>query len=153
MARPKKQISEKQVTALARIGCTVAEIASIVDCKKRILELRFLPAIETGRVALSQSLKRKQVTMALKGDRTMLIWLGKQYLGQREKHEVSGPDGEPLGVTQVAVQVKIDGDWYNNANRLAPAATPAPIAGLIIDAKGNGNGNGNGNGHADKEVL
>ena len=26
----------------------------------------------------------------------MLIWLGKQYLGQSEKHELSGPAGGPI---------------------------------------------------------
>jgi hypothetical protein len=29
------------------------------------------------------ALRRKQMELALKGDRTMLIWLGKQRLGQQ----------------------------------------------------------------------
>jgi hypothetical protein len=30
------------------------------------------------------------------GDKTMLIWLGKQRLGQAEKQEVGGMDGKPI---------------------------------------------------------
>lgn len=49
------------------------------------------------------SLRRKQMEMALAGDRTMLVWLGKQYLGQSDKSEtrVSGPDGKPIEVRDV----------------------------------------------------
>lgn len=44
------------------------------------------------------AIKRAQIDKALKGDNTMLIWVGKQYLDQREKqsHELSGPDGKAI---------------------------------------------------------
>jgi hypothetical protein len=44
-----------------------------------------------------RSLRRKQWQLAMNGDKTMLIWLGKQYLNQAEKHEVSGSGGGPIG--------------------------------------------------------
>jgi hypothetical protein len=34
--------------------------------------------------------------MANNNNVPMLIWLGKQYLGQSEKHELSGPAGGPI---------------------------------------------------------
>ena len=34
------------------------------------------------------ALKKKQFDMAMKGNVPMLIWLGKQYLGQMDKQEV-----------------------------------------------------------------
>ena len=37
-------------------------------------------------------LRRKQFEMAMDGDVRMLIWLGKQYLGQSEKPEVIRED-------------------------------------------------------------
>ncbi len=37
------------------------------------------------------SLRRMQFKKAQVGNVPMLIWLGKQYLGQSEKHELSGP--------------------------------------------------------------
>lgn len=33
-------------------------------------------------------LRKKQFDIALDGDKTMLVWLGKQYLGQTDKSEV-----------------------------------------------------------------
>ena len=34
-------------------------------------------------------LRRKQFDTAMAGDKTMLIWLGKQYLGQTDKNETT----------------------------------------------------------------
>jgi hypothetical protein len=45
------------------------------------------------------SLRRKQMQLALAGDRTLLIWLGKQYLKQADKQEHSGPDGGAIPVS------------------------------------------------------
>ena len=36
--------------------------------------------------------------MALAGNVTMLIWLGKQILGQKDKHEVASDEGSPMKV-------------------------------------------------------
>ena len=85
MARPKVYIDESQVVAMASIGCSVDEMASILGCSARTLQRRFVTPIERGRARLNRSLRRKQVDLALNGNVTMLIWLGKQMLGQREK--------------------------------------------------------------------
>lgn len=85
MARPKVEIDETQVEAMASIGCSVDEMASILGCSARTLQRRFVTPIERGRARLNRSLRRKQVDLALNGNVTMLIWLGKQMLGQREK--------------------------------------------------------------------
>lgn len=48
-----------------------------------------------------EGLRVKQYELAMKGDRVMLIWTGKQWLGQKEPrtvHEVSGPKGGPVTV-------------------------------------------------------
>ena len=37
------------------------------------------------------SLRRKQYELAMAGNATMLIFLGKQYLGQSDKREVTTP--------------------------------------------------------------
>jgi hypothetical protein len=42
---------------------------------------------DKGFVRTKMAIKRKQIEMALSGDRVMLIWTGKQYLGQSEKIE------------------------------------------------------------------
>ncbi len=92
VARPLKEIDERQVELLAGVGCTVEEIAACLDVSKDTLERRFAALIEKGRGKMRQSLRRKQVERALKGSDTMLIWLGKNLLGQRDKIEQGTPE-------------------------------------------------------------
>ena len=68
------------------MGCTDGEIAALtrstrdeVDSKK--------DAIASGRARLKHSIRRAQIKAALKGNSSLLIWLGKMHLGQRENTE------------------------------------------------------------------
>jgi hypothetical protein len=90
--RPLKIVDPEQVRVLASIGCPVADIARVLDCSAKTLERRFMKEMEQGRANRNVSLRRKQFELAMAGNTTMLIWLGKQYLGQKDKHEVSGED-------------------------------------------------------------
>ena len=96
MARPLKEIDEGLVENLARIHCTHEEIAAVVGCSTDTLVRRFADLIEQGRQQGKTSLRRKQFEVAMGGDRAMLIWLGKQFLGQTERQEITGADGAPL---------------------------------------------------------
>lgn len=96
MARPRKVIDERQVEALASIMCTNAEIAAVLDCSTDTLERRFAAALEKGRLKGKQSIRRKQYQLAMNGNPTMLIWLGKQHLGQTERQEVEHIGGVNL---------------------------------------------------------
>jgi len=87
MARPKKEVDEVMVKKLASIFCTVEQIASMVGCSKDTLERRFAAIIKEGRENGRTSLLKKQFEMAMTGNITMLIWLGKQHLGQSDKVE------------------------------------------------------------------
>ena len=53
-------------------------------------------------------LRQKQFGVAMQGDKSMLIWLGKQYAGQRDKNQtaITGADGTPL---QMIVEFGDDG--------------------------------------------
>ncbi len=92
MARPRKEISEDQVLRLAMINCSYAEMAAVLDCDESTLTRRFAQVIEKGRSSGRMSLKRKQWELAMRGNGHfgMLIWLGKQMLGQTDKQEVTG---------------------------------------------------------------
>lgn len=90
MARPRKQIDTEKLKQLASLGLSSAEMAAVLDCSIDTLERRHMKAMETGRQMRNASLKRKQYEKAMAGNPTMLIWLGKQYLGQRDKMEHSG---------------------------------------------------------------
>jgi hypothetical protein len=89
MPRPKVDIDEDQVEEMAAIGCTVAEIAGIVGCSPRTVERRAAAPVARGRARLNLSLRRRQIEMAMGGNASMLIWLGKQLLGQRDKADTT----------------------------------------------------------------
>jgi transcriptional regulator with XRE-family HTH domain len=82
--RPRKQVDEQQIESLARIGCTVAEIAAALGVSKDTLERNYAAPIEKGREHAKISLRRMQFKSAEAGNVTMQIWLGKQLLGQKD---------------------------------------------------------------------
>jgi len=86
VGRPKLDIDPEQVTRLARLHCTMQEMADFFGCHRETLRENFSPQIDKGRSEGNISLRRKQWQMAVeKGNVVMLIWLGKQMLGQRNE--------------------------------------------------------------------
>ena len=92
MARPKIVIDASDVEKLSGLNCSVQEIADFLGASKSTIEKRFNAAIQKGRGHVTTSLKRKQFDVAMGGNTTMLIWLGKQYLGQADKIEQVKPE-------------------------------------------------------------
>ena len=89
MARPKKyNIDTKQLEKLAAFGCTDTEIASFFGCSTDLIRKSYSENLTKGRDAGKIRLRKLQWNAAEKGNVTMLIWLGKQVLGQVEKSEV-----------------------------------------------------------------
>ena len=87
MARPRLKIDPKLVQDLAALGCKTNEIAVTLGCSTDTIERRFAAELAKGRENLKISLRRWQLEAAKKGNVAMLIWLGKQMLGQTEKIE------------------------------------------------------------------
>jgi DNA-binding MurR/RpiR family transcriptional regulator len=75
------------VRSLARIGCTHQEIATIVGISQATLRRRAKDEIAKGYDEMRMSLRRWQYEKAKSGNVAMLIWLGKQYLGQTDRNE------------------------------------------------------------------
>ena len=107
--RPRIEISVEEVEKLAQIGATIREMACFfgVDTNtidRRLQEPQYRDAINHGDGNLNIGLRRKQVEMALRGDRTMLIWLGKQRLGQTDKvlNAITGADTTEGGTSASA---------------------------------------------------
>jgi hypothetical protein len=86
VGRPLKKINEDLVFELAKIHCTVKEIAAVCKCHEDTLHLRCRDLIDKGKEEGRCSLRRLQWKAANEGNVNMLIWLGKQLLNQREKH-------------------------------------------------------------------
>jgi hypothetical protein len=89
VGRPSKPIDYDQVEKLAMIMCTQEEIATQFDVCVRTLQRdeEFCRAYKKGLEHGKMSLRRKQYLMS-DTNPTMAIWLGKQYLGQRDKQDV-----------------------------------------------------------------
>lgn len=84
IGRKKTVIPEEQVLELARLHCTDREMADFFEVPLSTFTDNFRDIIKKGRLETKQRLRKAQLKMALNGDRTMLIWLGKNILGQSE---------------------------------------------------------------------
>lgn len=92
--RPKKTIDYETVEKLAALFCTQDEIAAFLnlDVKTLRADEKFLELYKKGLEKGKCSLRRHQYECAKKGNSAMLIWLGKQYLGQSEKMAIVNSD-------------------------------------------------------------
>jgi hypothetical protein len=106
VARPKKEIDENLVLKLASIFCTTDEIAVACECSKDTLERRFAATLKKGRQNAKQSLRRLQFQSAVKGSVPMQIWLGKQYLDQKDKTDISASDVKPFALAYSVADLK-----------------------------------------------
>lgn len=82
---------------------TIFRTRAVIE--RRIRErygLTFREYREKKKEPLRISLRKKQIDIALKGNVTMLIWMGKQHLGQTEKVEQKNETDQKLEVTYVA---------------------------------------------------
>jgi len=82
--RTKRVVVPKDVYELAVIGCNDREIARWFDMDENTLRYNFSDILEKGREDLKHSLRRAQIKLALGGNAVMLIWLGKNCLGQSD---------------------------------------------------------------------
>jgi|TARA_Y100000310_G_scaffold344828_1_gene459826 hypothetical protein len=87
MARPKKytNIEGEEVRKLASYGCTNREIADFYGCSSSLLEKSYSEFLRKGRSQVKIRLRRLQFRACEeKLSPAMLIFLGKQLLGQRD---------------------------------------------------------------------
>ena len=88
--RPRVELDLSAVENLAKLQCTEEEIAAFFGVSSELIRRRkksdmaFRGALEKGRDQGKTSLRRLQWKSAVKGNVAMLIWLGKQHLGQAE---------------------------------------------------------------------
>lgn len=93
LGRPKKIVNEEEMQKLCALHCTRIEIAGWFNISEDTIERRmeewgyenFTRFFEEHSAPGKISLRREQYSKAIKGNTTMLIWLGKQYLGQTDK--------------------------------------------------------------------
>lgn len=93
--RPQTQIDQETFEKLCAIFCTLDDIAGWFKCSqdtierwcKRTYKENFADIYKKKSAPGRISLRRKQFEIANAGNVGMLIWLGKNHLGQSEKVE------------------------------------------------------------------
>lgn len=119
MARPEAIIDWLKVGKLLEAGCDGEGCAAFLGVHpntlyracKRDNKISFSDFSQQKRSKGNAQLHVKQYDAAMSGNITMLIWLGKNRLGQADKTEVSGPDSGPIAVALVDYRAHItDGD-------------------------------------------
>src|SRR5688500_1161357 len=84
MGRPRKLLSGEEVTKLAALGATHAEIADFFGVERSTITRRFSQEIAKGRATMRLKLRRLQFRAAERGNVVMQIFLGKSLLSQSE---------------------------------------------------------------------
>lgn len=105
MARPRKEIDVKQFENLCGIQCTMEEICAVLDVTDKTLEKfcretygdSFSVVFREKRGRGKASLRRSQFKLA-ESNATMAIWLGKQYLGQKDNPDDGSKAGDKVTV-------------------------------------------------------
>ena len=95
--RPKLALDENLIYSLASKGCSDSEIRTIIEkyegqkVSMDVLLKKRSQTIEQGRADMRRSLREAQIAMTQgeKPNPIMMIWLGKQYLGQADKVEAN----------------------------------------------------------------
>jgi len=96
MARPRKELSDEdfqKLVSMIRIQCTQDEICGVLGMTAETLNTRLQERGEDSFSTLHKkhsgegkaSLRRMQWKAAEAGNATMLVWLGKNMLDQRDK--------------------------------------------------------------------
>lgn len=92
VGRPPKEFDQKNFESLCQMQCTQEEICQFFSCSEKTLNrwcretygFNFSQVFHEKRGVGRISLRRAQFQAAINGNASLLIWLGKQYLGQSE---------------------------------------------------------------------
>lgn len=112
MARPRKEIDQKQFENLCGLQCTLEEICGWFDVTdktldgwcKRTYHASFSEVFRQKRGAGKISLRRSQWRLAEK-NATMAIFLGKQFLGQCDSVDVAVTDAKGIALDELEKMV------------------------------------------------
>ena len=96
---PRLQPGDSTITVIAE-----SDLGTVEFHRQELLRL----LVQKAEAELKISLRTKQVEMALDGNVTMLIWLGKQMLGQKEKLEHSDEGGANPGPRSAEIMPKAE---------------------------------------------
>ncbi len=132
--RPRIEIPQDEFEKLCAIWCNEEEIAGWFSCSvdtlyrwcKRTYKMTFAEIYTQKASKGTVSIRRKQFELAQKGNVALLIWLGKQKLGQRDNFDQTVK--AKVDVNGDIVLKWTDGDNYGDAPPNTPPDQIRPIA-------------------------
>lgn len=89
VGRPRLEIDPQKIIDLAAEGNKVSDIAVLLECHVDTLYANFPKELKKGRSLFKASLRSAQMAAARAGQQSILIFLGKNYLGQKDTFEVT----------------------------------------------------------------
>ena len=98
----RRVIDPEEVEKLARLWCSWEEMSDFFGVPANTLKYNFSDVVAKGRSETKQALRRAQIKLALGGNATMLIWLGKNILAQSENPQAAGQEALPWTDDDVA---------------------------------------------------
>lgn len=119
MPRPEIEVDPEMVIKLASFGCTTKDIGDVLGCSDQTLNRRFREELVEGRAKLRNRLRMKQVEVAMSGNVSMLIWLGKQLLDQTDKMNTTN--------SFAPIEVIIDGERFGDNQHTETSDSPEEI--------------------------
>lgn len=93
--RPKAKLDVEMIEKLAKIHCTPREIGYIMGVDHRTIVKHHSDLLEKAKSLGKMNIRRKQFEVAMSGNPTMLIWVGKNWLSQSES-PISDDDAKVL---------------------------------------------------------
>lgn len=107
--RPKVEINLKEAEKLGMLHCTLEECSAWLNVQVSTLSMRpdFLEAFKRGQQNGKMSLRRMQLRAAENGNTALLIFLGKNLLGQTDKPEETQNTQEKLIAAMKAIAEKM----------------------------------------------
>ena len=124
VGRPKADIDISTVEKLAGIGCTDREIAFVLKVSEDTFRRRknddpaILDAYNRGKGERLLSLRRRQDKAAVAGNVSMLIFLGKNELGQSDQITVERKDPYTAKMDEIPTEDLIDAAEYRHIENL-----------------------------------
>lgn len=116
--RPRIKIIKDDFERLCGLFCTLDDVSGWFKCSpdtierwvKRTYKETFADILKRYSSSAKVSLRRKQLELANRGSVPLLIWLGKQHLNQKDKHELSADDVRPFTLAYTISDLRMDND-------------------------------------------
>jgi hypothetical protein len=89
---PFKQLDARKIELMAEVGCSREEIGLLCGVSTSTIDRNYDGAVKQGHAKRNYNLRKLQYESAKRGSVAMLIWLGKQWLGQKEHIELAQAD-------------------------------------------------------------